>query len=130
MAPKSHRSISRPVVRESRGYARPSSQCANGVMSDSSELVAFNPLANSSAKWGARSPQDAAALGEMVAAEPDRHDWRVVDVALGRRVCSECGDRLSRGPVSCSACDLAHGFRCVAIHQAEKPGSGQRPTAA
>ncbi|WP_461037365.1 hypothetical protein [Streptomyces mayteni] len=60
-------------------------------------------------------------LGEMVAAEPDRHDWRVVDAALDRLACSECGERLSRGPVGCSACDLAHGFRYVAI-ETDRPG--------
>ncbi|MEV6591225.1 hypothetical protein [Streptomyces acidicola] len=72
-------------------------------------------------QWGARSPQEAAVLGEMVAAEPNRHDWRVVDAALDRLACSECGGRLSRGPVGCSACDLAHGFRYAAI-ETDRPG--------
>ncbi|MES4909246.1 MULTISPECIES: hypothetical protein [unclassified Streptomyces] len=73
-------------------------------------------------QWGASDPQEAAALAEMVAAEPDRHDWRVVDAALDRLVCPECGDRLSRGPVGCSACDLAHGFRYAAI-ETDRPGA-------
>lgn len=61
------------------------------------------------------------ALAGMVAAEPDRHDWRVVDAALDRLVCAECGDRLGRGPVGCSACDMAHGFRYAAI-ETDRPG--------
>ncbi|MER7047665.1 hypothetical protein [Streptomyces jumonjinensis] len=74
-------------------------------------------------RWEVSGDQDQeAALAEMVAAEPDRHDWRVVDAALDRLVCSECGDRLSRGPVGCSACDLAHGFRHIAI-ETDRPGA-------
>lgn len=72
-------------------------------------------------EWNAGEPQEAAALAETVAAEPDRHDWRVVDAALDRLVCSECGDRLGRGPLGCSACDLAHGFRYAAI-ETDRPG--------
>ncbi|MFC9881990.1 hypothetical protein ACFVJW_20730 [Streptomyces libani] len=64
--------------------------------------------------WDVGGDQEVA-LAELVAAEPDRHDWRVVDAAFDRLVCSECSDRLSRGPVGCSACDLAHGFRYAAI---------------
>jgi hypothetical protein len=61
------------------------------------------------------------ALAEMVVDEPHRHDWRVVDAALDRLVCPDCGDRLSRGPVGCPACDLAHGFRYAAI-ETDRPG--------
>ncbi|MGC0313676.1 hypothetical protein QBC98_002152 [Kitasatospora acidiphila] len=67
------------------------------------------------AEWEVSSSQEAKVLAEMVVAEPERHDWRVVDAALDRLVCSECGGRLSRGPVGCSACALAHGFRYAAI---------------
>lgn len=70
--------------------------------------------------WDVSSNQEVA-LAESVAAEPDRHDWRVVDAALDRLVCSACGSRLSRGPVGCSACDLAHGFRYSAI-ETDRPG--------
>ncbi|MCQ4043318.1 hypothetical protein ACFOSC_00860 [Streptantibioticus rubrisoli] len=70
--------------------------------------------------WDVSRDQEVA-LAEMVTAEPDRHDWRVVDAAFDRLVCSECGDRLSRGPVACSACDLAHGFRYAAI-ETDRPG--------
>ncbi|WP_437096209.1 hypothetical protein [Streptomyces sp. enrichment culture] len=72
-------------------------------------------------RWDAGGSQEAAALAETVAAEPDRHDWRVVDAVLDRLVRSECGDRLGRGPVGCSACDLAHGFRYAAI-ETDRPG--------
>ncbi len=57
----------------------------------------------------------------MVADEPDRHDWRVVDAAMDRLLCPDCGDRLSRGPADCGACNLAHGFRYAAI-ETDRPG--------
>ncbi|WP_240506136.1 hypothetical protein [Thermoactinospora rubra] len=60
-------------------------------------------------------------LAEMVAEEPDRHEWRVVDAAYDRLTCRECGERLSRGPVGCTACDLANGFRFSAI-EVDRPG--------
>ncbi len=61
-------------------------------------------------------------LAELVVAEPDRHDWRIVDAAYDRLTCDECGERLSRGPVGCSTCDLAHGFRYAAI-ETDRPGA-------
>jgi hypothetical protein len=70
--------------------------------------------------WDTGGGQEATLAG-MVVAEPDRHDWRVVDAAFDRLVCSECGDRLSRGPIGCSACDLAHGFR-YAAYETDRPG--------
>ncbi|WP_069165254.1 hypothetical protein [Nocardia altamirensis] len=54
-------------------------------------------------------------VARLVVDEPDRHDWRVVDAALDRITCDECGGLLSRGPMSCAACNLAHGFRYAAI---------------
>lgn len=68
--------------------------------------------------WPTESELD---LAELVAAEPDRHDWRIVDAALDRLVCDECGSRLGRGPMDCSACHLAHGFRYAAI-EIDRPG--------
>ncbi|MBR8639852.1 hypothetical protein KEF29_12535 [Streptomyces tuirus] len=70
--------------------------------------------------WDATGGQERT-LAEMVAAEPDRHDWRVVDAALDRLVCPDCGDRLARGPAGCPGCDLAHGFRYAAI-ATDRPG--------
>ncbi len=70
--------------------------------------------------WDAGEEEDVT-LAAMVADEPDRHDWRVVDAALDRLVCSACGDRLSRGPAGCPPCDLAHGFR-YAARETDRPG--------
>ncbi|MBB4930880.1 hypothetical protein F4561_001700 [Lipingzhangella halophila] len=74
-------------------------------------------------RWEVRAGEEAAFAG-MVADEPERHDWRVVDAALDRLACSACGDRLGRGPVGCSPCDQAHGFRYSAI-ETERPGVPQ-----
>lgn len=41
-------------------------------------------------------------VARLIAAEPDQHDWRIVDGALDRIVCGDCGGRLSRGPIDCS----------------------------
>lgn len=59
--------------------------------------------------------EEESAIAEMVADEPDRHDWRVVDGALDRLTCSGCGAPLGRGPQGCPPCDLADGFRYSAI---------------
>ncbi|MEU8199632.1 hypothetical protein [Streptosporangium sp. NPDC049046] len=61
------------------------------------------------------SAEEESAIAEMVAEEPDRHDWRVVDAALDRLVCPDCGARLGRGPLGCPPCDLADGFRYSAV---------------
>ncbi|WP_433377476.1 hypothetical protein [Streptosporangium sp. CA-115845] len=59
--------------------------------------------------------EEESAIAEMVADEPDRHDWRVVDGALDRLTCSGCGAPLGGGPRGCPPCDLADGFRYSAI---------------
>ena len=71
-------------------------------------------------RWDAGGGQETT-LAEMVADEPDRHDWRVVDAALDRLTCPDCGDRLARGPVGCPACDRAHGMRYAAV-ETDRPG--------
>ncbi|MFE6521922.1 hypothetical protein [Streptomyces sp. NPDC057794] len=72
-------------------------------------------------RWDAAPGDEERALAEMVVAEPDRYDWRVVDAALDRLVCPDCGGRLARGPVGCPACDRAHGFRYAAV-ETDRPG--------
>ncbi|MDT0386542.1 MULTISPECIES: hypothetical protein [Streptomyces] len=72
-------------------------------------------------RWDVAGGDEERSLAEMVAAEPDRYDWRVVDAALDRLECPDCGERLARGPVGCPACDLAHGFRYAAI-ETDRPG--------
>ncbi|MBB5131810.1 hypothetical protein HNP84_001523 [Thermocatellispora tengchongensis] len=60
-------------------------------------------------------------LARMVADEPDRHPWRVVDAALDLLGCAECGGPLGRGPLGCGPCQLADGFRYSAI-EIDRPG--------
>ncbi|GAA4556257.1 hypothetical protein GCM10023193_05010 [Planotetraspora kaengkrachanensis] len=70
---------------------------------------------------GAGAAGDERAVAQMVAEEPDRHDWRVFDAALDRLTCGDCGDRLGRGLAGCPGCDLANGFRYAAI-ETDRPG--------
>ncbi|GII54059.1 hypothetical protein Pth03_24480 [Planotetraspora thailandica] len=72
-------------------------------------------------EFGTPAHEDERIIAEMVAQEPDRYDWRVVDAALDRLTCDDCGSRLGRGPVGCAPCDLAHGFRYAAI-ETDRPG--------
>ncbi|MBF6173735.1 hypothetical protein [Nocardia blacklockiae] len=62
-----------------------------------------------------------AELARLVTAQPDEHDWRVVDAALDRIDCDECGHHLGLGPTTCSPCNLAHGYRYAAI-ETDRPG--------
>ncbi|MEU9836689.1 hypothetical protein AB0D67_34570 [Streptosporangium sp. NPDC048047] len=73
--------------------------------------------------FGAAEParEDELLIAEMVTGEPDRHDWRVVDAALDRLTCGECGSALGRGPLGCPPCALADGFRYSAI-ETDRPG--------
>ncbi|MBF6330079.1 hypothetical protein [Nocardia transvalensis] len=70
------------------------------------------------ADWPGESEDE---IARLVADEPDKHDWRVVDAALDRITCDECGEGLGRGPMTCSSCNLAHGFRYGAI-EIDRPG--------
>ncbi|MBF6231177.1 hypothetical protein [Nocardia farcinica] len=73
-------------------------------------------------RWRAdRAGEPEHELARRVADEPDRHDWRVVDAALDRLGCTECDDRLGRGPATCAACTLAHGYRYAAV-ETDRPG--------
>ncbi|MFF4779593.1 hypothetical protein ACFY05_42945 [Microtetraspora fusca] len=72
-------------------------------------------------EFGTLTATDERDIAEMVVDEPNRHLWRVVDAAYDRLTCTECGNRLSRGPAGCTGCDLANGFRYVAI-EIDRPG--------
>ncbi|MEU8004848.1 hypothetical protein AB0B66_27120 [Catellatospora sp. NPDC049111] len=73
------------------------------------------------AGFGVLSADDQVDVARMVVQEPHRHDWRVVDAALDRLPCAECGGRQGSGPMSCGSCEVAHGFRYVAI-ETDRPG--------
>lgn len=85
------------------------------------ELVEQGWRAFLTKEFSTAEPYDERVIAEMVVDEPDRHQWRVVDAAYDRLTCPECGQKLSRGPAECSACDLANGFRYVAI-EVDRPG--------
>ncbi|WP_049563608.1 hypothetical protein [Nonomuraea sp. SBT364] len=72
-------------------------------------------------RFGRLTAEDERVVAEMVIDEPDRHPWRVVDAAYDRLTCGECGGKLSRGPARCAGCNLANGFRYVAV-EIDRPG--------
>ncbi|WP_196279290.1 hypothetical protein [Catellatospora vulcania] len=76
------------------------------------------------AGFGELSAAEQTDVARMVADEPHRHDWCVVDAALDRLRCDGCGGRLGSGPVSCGSCEVAHGFRYAAI-ETDRPGAPQ-----
>ncbi len=49
------------------------------------------------------------ALARVVLAQPDRHPWTVVDVAMSRVRCDACGCEMGGGPKDCTACEMAFG---------------------
>lgn len=53
-------------------------------------------------------------VGEAVIADPSAHDWRLVDAALERLRCADCGSELGAGPRGCALCDAADGSRFAA----------------
>lgn len=54
---------------------------------------------------------DETALGWLVVDNPAEHDWRIVDAALDRLTCTECGSTLTRGPATCQRCTYYHETR-------------------
>jgi hypothetical protein len=62
-----------------------------------------------------------AELAELVLQDPSEHPWRLVDAALARSTCFDCGARLGAGPRGCAPCDLADGFR-FAAREVDRPG--------
>ncbi|WP_432994654.1 hypothetical protein [Dactylosporangium sp. CA-233914] len=63
---------------------------------------------------------DETALSWLVVDQPDEHDWHVVDAALDRLPCAECGSTLTRGPVTCQRCTYYHAVR-FAAREADRP---------
>jgi hypothetical protein len=64
---------------------------------------------------------DEVALAWLVADEPTGYDWRVVDAAIDRLSCTECGAALTGGPASCQRCAYHHGMRFGA-REVDRPG--------
>ena len=62
-----------------------------------------------------------AELAELVLQDPSEHPWRLVDAALARTSCQECGAQLGAGRRGCGPCDLADGFR-FAAREVDRPG--------
>jgi ribosomal protein L40E len=54
---------------------------------------------------------DEAALARLVVDNPAEYEWRVVDAALDRVTCPECGAGLPKGPASCQSCAYYNGMR-------------------
>ncbi|GIH15744.1 hypothetical protein [Rugosimonospora africana] len=54
---------------------------------------------------------DETALCWLVVEDPAAHDWRVVDAALDRLSCADCGHILTRGPAACERCGFHHNMR-------------------
>ena len=69
------------------------------------------------AEFGTTDEQE---LAELVLQDPTEFDWRVVDGALDRLTCDECGAHLGAGPQGCATCDLANGFR-FAAREVDRP---------
>ncbi|MFC3455350.1 hypothetical protein [Amycolatopsis speibonae] len=68
---------------------------------------------------GAKEETD---LAEMVVADTSAFGWRVVDAALDRLSCGDCGNGLGAGPAGCEKCDHANGFRFAAV-ETDRPAT-------
>lgn len=63
---------------------------------------------------------DETALAWLVADDPGGRDWRVVDAALDRLVCTECAAVLTHGPADCGRCEYYNGMR-FAAREVDRP---------
>ncbi|MGW0433049.1 hypothetical protein ACWDV4_10985 [Micromonospora sp. NPDC003197] len=63
---------------------------------------------------------DETALSWLVIDNPQEYDWRVVDAALDRLTCTECGSTLTGGPASCQRCTYYHEMR-FAAREVDRP---------
>ncbi len=61
----------------------------------------------------AHPDEDDETTANRVLADPSAHPWRLVDAALARLSCPDCGSELGAGR-GCASCDLADGFRFAA----------------
>lgn len=61
------------------------------------------------------------ALCWLVVDDPTAHEWRVVDAAIDRLRCPDCGAGLTRGPVTCQRCTYQHGMRFAGCEE-DRPG--------
>ncbi|RSN22626.1 hypothetical protein DL990_36480 [Amycolatopsis sp. WAC 01416] len=61
-------------------------------------------------------------LAELVVADTSAFEWRVVDAALDRLACADCGNALGAGPTGCGRCDQANGFRFAAV-ETDRPAT-------
>ncbi|MET9311422.1 hypothetical protein ABZX12_06325 [Kribbella sp. NPDC003505] len=68
------------------------------------------------------APGTAAAceLAEVVLQDTSEFDWRIVDGALNRLTCPDCGSTLGAGDSGCPGCDRANGFR-FAARETDRP---------
>lgn len=69
---------------------------------------------------GVDGVDDQRELAKVVLQDPSEFDWRVVDAALTKLGCDDCGNGLGAGPVGCHACDQANGFR-FAARETDRP---------
>ncbi len=63
---------------------------------------------------------DETALAWLVADDPTGFGWRVVDAAIDRLTCTECGATLTQGPVGCGRCGYYDGVR-FAAREVDRP---------
>ncbi|WP_405058169.1 hypothetical protein OG474_36270 [Kribbella sp. NBC_01505] len=68
---------------------------------------------------------EAQELAQIVLQDTSEFGWRVVDGALKQLTCTECGSGLGAGPLGCTACDLANGFR-FAARETDRPDAMSR----
>lgn len=64
---------------------------------------------------------DEVRFADAVVQDTSEFGWRVVDAALSRLRCADCGDELGGGPRDCARCELADGFRFAAV-EVDAPG--------
>jgi hypothetical protein len=64
---------------------------------------------------------DNEAIARAILQDPSRHAWRLVDAAMERLPCRDCGQELGAGRRGCAPCDSADGYR-FAAQEPDRPG--------